>query len=441
MLPGVAVRTAVRRRGARLAAPRRTFFGGGAIVEDYETKKVMARRAKLRRFQAALGAARGDGAWQLASSALQEQAAEGSFRDRAHLQDAVDAARAKLEPLHAEPTVLRLEEPTVPIPGVPDESGGSGEAAGAPSAGPLAEAGESRVEKAMLLPHRVEAAKAAQEGASAADASAATTGSEATTGSSSDAPDDTEPLPLSDAQADALGALRLDLALGRLPDLWASLLAPAGTAEVSADGGAPLRSVLDVAAALGSSDTSELVGLHLRALAPAISAAAAPDPTTPTVAPSASDLRAASTAAVRDTLPFFFEVCRRTELLSTDETSRLDAMQKSPAFLTKAVGQRSTWAALRHAAWNRAPPPPPAGSAQPGVALGDIIAAHASFGGAGAPMYAALASEADLHRALGLAFFARHDRLTNRRARLVLTAKGTALFFALNMLDFTLSNV
>ena len=141
MLPRVAVRAAVRRRGARLAAPRRTFFGGGAIVEDYETKKVMARRAKLRRFQAALGSARGDGAWQLASSALQEQATEGSFRDRAHLQAAVDAARAKLEPLHAEPTVLRLEEPTVPIPGVPDEPGGSGEPVGAPSAGPLAEAG------------------------------------------------------------------------------------------------------------------------------------------------------------------------------------------------------------------------------------------------------------------------------------------------------------
>lgn len=440
MLPRVAVRTAVRRRGARLAAPRRTFFGGGAIVEDYETKKVMARRAKLRRFQAALGSARGDGAWQLASSALQEQATEGSFRDRAHLQSAVDAARAKLEPLHAEPTVLRLEEPTVPIPGVPDESGGSGEAAGAPSAGPLAEAGESRVEKAMLLPHRVEAAKAAQEGASAADASAATTGSEATTGSSSDAPDDTEPLPLSDAQADALGALRLDLALGRLPDLWASLLAPAGTAEVSADGGAPLRSVLDVAAALGSSDTSELVGLHLRALAPA-TAASTSAPSTLTVAPSVSDLRAASTAAVRDALPFFFEVCRRTDLLSKDEAARLDAMQKSPAFLTKAVGQRSTWAALRHAVWNRAPQPPPAGSAQPDVALGDVIATHASYGGAGAPMFAALATEADLHRALGLAFFARHDRLTNRRARLVLTAKGTGLFFALNMLDFTLSNV
>ena len=58
-----------------------------------------------------------------------------------------------------------------------------------------------------------------------------------------------------------------------------------------------------------------------------------------------------------------------------------------------------------------------------------------------APLYAALESEASLHPSLAQAFFSYHDRLANRRARLILAAKGTVLFFSLNALDVILAGI
>ena len=65
---------------------------------------------------------------------------------------------------------------------------------------------------------------------------------------------------------------------------------------------------------------------------------------------------------------------------------------------------------------------------------------HAAFF-AGAALFAALSSEASLHQSLMRSLFSYHDRLATRRRRGRNAVKGTLLFFSLNILDFTITNL
>lgn len=393
-----AARLAAARHGA-LVQPQRRAFWGGAFESDFDEHRAKARRSRLRTFLGALDSLPPPSAEQqeLLERSLAAESGTASFRSAEEISTVIDAARETL----AESQVLasiKLElaaateaAPASPAPG----SAGAPAMPGMPPPPPTPPPDDDDVEK--------------------------------------------PPDVLTEEQQATLVSMRTSYGLAALPGLW-PLLPGAGSAD-----GVDAQAVAAAAAALTSGTPRDRVELHLK-LATGVSPDAPLAPHTLHGPDGLARLRAAAATTAASTFQLTRTLLTSSEMLSSEEAARLlelDAAKGAQPELvvTDEIRRRTLLTRAWHRARSYDAAAIAAGDASKGAGmLHDSLAAMADADVSEAALFAALADDAKLHTALATAFFAHHDRLSTRTRRRWNALKGTGTFFALNILDFALTN-
>lgn len=440
----------------RLGARRRTFVGG-AFETDFEITRAVVRRDRIHLFLGALGpqhAGHSCKAQDIVEATMKEHAVDGYFAGHDQLLAAVHDARKRLGSLQT--ASLKREVGS-------EEASAAGSAATAGGAG--MDAADAKVDRAMQLPHR-----------EATDAQAATvavgsTMPVATTSSAdpvhldasanaveSKVAEEAEPEvekeaveTLSEEENTTIASLRLSFALNELPPLWAALLRSSPTAasgSASENTGSdppcppsslPLTTVLEAARTLGASSPLEQLSFRMNM-------GASPAAAMPASGPTRLQLTRAAKETVFAAQPLLFELLNSSGLLHETEKAYIERLRSSPETIWAEMQREGYFRkAIRLVRRRRARGASAVSSLEekPGDALGVsvLVSEMSNAHERESVAFSALQTEAALHRALNLAFFAKHDRSATRWRRSKNAVKLSALFMACNILDFTLSNI
>ena len=415
------LRTAVRRLARSASVPTsarrplvgtlvssRRQFWGGAFETEFEEAHAKKRRSRLRSFFAALNdlPPLGDAQKELISKALSESSirADGqSFGTKLELSAAVETARAALATQQTASLCLELPSDDG------DKPGSAGSAA-------------SPEEQSMALPHR-------QPDAATSASAAMAAAQPQTPPPVVDDDDDKPPDVFTEEQVATLLSLRASYALAELPDLWDKL--PLEDLRL------PVQSALDAADALCDGSPWRRLHFHLE-----LQRGISNDPEAVFNASDVSkeELCDAAVRIAHNTVPLTVELLKRSTMLSEQEEERLDKMPSdahgstTPLVLTTELRRRTYLQRAYHKVRGDFAVNAADGYAPTLAEIGETYRADAA-------LFAALSSEASLHQSLMRSLFSYHDRLATRRRRGRNAVKGTLLFFSLNILDFTITNL
>lgn len=374
----------------------------------------MARRSRLRSFLSAfeqLPPSHLAAEQPLVARTLTEHVGgtDGSYRSRDELAEAVDATRTALAKLQT--ASLRLE------------LAAASSAGGAVAGGAMTGTAEDAADKHLALPHRQPAASGAAETPAATPTPSAPV--------PADDDEDKPPDVLTEEQRTTLTSLRTSHALEALPRLW-ELLPRDGSRE-----DVPLQSVLDAAMLLSDGDPWRRLRFHLR-LARAVQTDEVPAAGVGGARISLEQLRGAAAATAADAFSMTRALLLKSDMLSATERERLEALDKeklgAAATLTAELRRRTRVQRVWHRLQGNSAAESAARDGR--ETLEAILAADRNE----VALCAAMENDASLHKGLMQALFHHHDRLATRRRRRVNAVKGVGGFFALQLVDFALTN-